>query len=390
MKKLYIAAITVILFNCAFTSNKALTPAHLANDTLKVSLKVKHANDTLKADNITAQVEFTNVSAAGIRLPGIFKDANTYLSVTSGNDRIVTPIKLAMVDYSDESPSKYITLAPRKSFKHTINISDILKSKNVPLAGGTYKLEVCYINNKGADCIKGTYYSNAVTFIVAQTPLTVTLIVTKQAPQKQVAVSNVVTFTAVKDTLHVKPFKPSTKSTNRTGTFTDKRDGQTYTWVKIGKHTWMSQNLNYKSKVGVSYYYNNDSTNTLKYGVYYSYAALHDAAPKGWHVPTDAEWQDLEIEGGIPATEVTKMGWNGDDISAFLVGGSTGFNVLYAGRGNNTAPGHVNERAYFWTTREPGEPLYIFRRIFIKSYNRVMRATQGIAFNLNLRCVKDE
>jgi uncharacterized protein (TIGR02145 family) len=127
--------------------------------------------------------------------------------------------------------------------------------------------------------------------------------------------------------------------------------------------------------------------------MYYNYAAMQTASPKGWHVPSDKEWQQLEMAGGVPAGEVGKSGWNGDDISDFLPGGSTGFNVLYSGERKSTKVTYINERAYFWTTAQPeevGQGFLLYRRIFIKDYNRVMSATQGTGFFLTLRCVKDE
>jgi len=44
-------------------------------------------------------------------------------------------------------------------------------------------------------------------------------------------------------------------------------------------------------------YYDNDSKNGAKYGKLYNWYAVNDPrilAPKGWHIPSDAEWTTLE------------------------------------------------------------------------------------------------
>jgi len=402
MKKISFLALLTIVLTCAFTQYQSGKAVGIAKDTLQISLSLKHGKDTLKASDVVIDVAFKNVSAKAIRLPDIFDNlaANTYVSVSSENNRPIIPVKVAVVDYSPGVVSKYITIAPSKTFKGTISLSDILKARNTAFTGSTYKVELSYINNKGINCIKGTFYSNVVKFSIAQAPIPVVPVapavpvITRQTPQTQTAVSNVVTFTAKPFNLPVKPFKPLTKSTNKTGTFKDKRDGQVYTWVRIGKQTWMSQNLNYKTTTGICYSYEGDSTNANKYGMYYSYTAMQTASPKGWHVPSDEEWRQMEIAGGIPADQAAgKGGWNGDDISNFITGGSTGFNVLYSGERRSTKTIYAGERAYFWTTAEPevqGQSFLLFRRAFIKEYNRILSATQGTGFFLPLRCVKDE
>jgi uncharacterized protein (TIGR02145 family) len=209
------------------------------------------------------------------------------------------------------------------------------------------------------------------------------------ATRTQSVVSNVVTFTAKPDTLPVKPFKPLTRSKNKTGFFIDERDGQRYSWVKIGKQVWMAQNLNYHTRDGHSYYPDADTTNANKYGMFYDYVTLKDICPKGWHIPSNEEWKQLEISGGIPADQLPPNGWHGDDISDFITGGATGFNVLYAGERKGSHTVYLNERAYFWTTWDEDHS-YIFRRIFMKDHNRILAGTQGTAFALSVRCVKDE
>ena len=119
-----------------------------------------------------------------------------------------------------------------------------------------------------------------------------------------------------------------------TGTVTD-IDGNTYQTVKIGDQWWMAENLKvtcYRNgdaipnitdgttwaslSTGAYCEYNNDINNVATYGRLYNWYAVTDSrniAPAGWHVPSDAEWKQLEMYLGMSQSEADATGWRGTD-----------------------------------------------------------------------------
>jgi uncharacterized protein (TIGR02145 family) len=129
-------------------------------------------------------------------------------------------------------------------------------------------------------------------------------------------------------------------------TFTDARDGKTYKTVKIGEQTWMAENLNYKTDRSWCYDdYENDENKCKAYGRLYGWDAAKTACPKGWHLPSKAEWNSLiEAAGGKNvAGKVLKStsGWekNGSDILGFsaLPGGVRYYDGFFGEAGSNGA-----------------------------------------------------
>ena len=96
------------------------------------------------------------------------------------------------------------------------------------------------------------------------------------------------------------------------GTWVDARDGQVYTWKKLGTQIWMTQNFNYGGKSGDwvntpnaqseghAYRFQNQQdygdyeAQGWTFGAYYTLASLEWAVPDGWHVPTRDEINTLK------------------------------------------------------------------------------------------------
>jgi len=196
-------------------------------------------------------------------------------------------------------------------------------------------------------------------------------------------------------------------------------DGHQYKTVKIGKQVWMAENLNVshfrngdiipESKDWVTSedgkpawcYNNNDITNGKKYGKLYNWNAAKDPrglAPKGWHIPTVADWKILTKYLGGENVAGGKLkstyGWvnkgyyrsvnNGNGINesgfAALPGGSRDFDLEFGG---------IGELGFWWSASANNTGYGWFCILEFENSKITMDSTPYARNGYSVRCVKD-
>lgn len=200
------------------------------------------------------------------------------------------------------------------------------------------------------------------------------------------------------------------------GTMTDV-EGNSYKTIQIGNQTWMAENLRttkyndgsnihrgiadsawyYTSAEGIYYTYNDTrNTDTTRImGMLYSWYAVNTdkLAPNGWHIPTQAEWDELVTYLGGTNTAGGKMKetgfthWGDPNLDAT---NESGFTALPAGRmypiGSTYT--HYSFAAWFWSTTSysAGEAIYCG----LDHTNAVAsRYHSQKIYGYSVRCVKD-
>lgn len=188
-----------------------------------------------------------------------------------------------------------------------------------------------------------------------------------------------------------------------TDAFTDTRDGQTYTIIKIGNQTWFAENLNYIA--GNSWCYDDKGANCDSYGRLYDWQTALIACPSGWHLASDGEWNTLQMYLGMSQsdTELTnwissadvgkklksKNGWdnNGNGID------EVGFSALPGGwRIQPTGTWEFKDigRYGVWWSSSEYEPSYPWARQMGNGNDGIYRDHMGMGNGLSVRCVKDD
>lgn len=197
-------------------------------------------------------------------------------------------------------------------------------------------------------------------------------------------------------------------------------DSTNYKVVKIGTQWWMAENLAYLPKVSppslgsdsIPYYYIYDyagtdvaeaktTENYNVYGVLYNWTAAKISCPVGWHLPSDAEWKQLEMTLGMAQQQADTIGWRGTDQGIKLKStngwktnngkNTSGFSALPAGyRYSNGNFMHIGGDGCWWTSTDflTNEPWYHFVG---SAYSKVHR-NHNYNFRKyawSVRCVKD-
>ena len=184
--------------------------------------------------------------------------------------------------------------------------------------------------------------------------------------------------------------------------------------INIGTQVWMTKNLEVSTfrngdpipeaktaeewkKAGINKqpawcYYKNDPANGAKYGKLYNWHAVNDPrglAPKGWHVPSDADWQQLtDYLGGWEAGGKMKSttGWTAPNIDA---SNRSGFSGLPGGvRDDDGTFSDVGNYGSWWSSTEFSTGTAWNRYLYYKDGDEGA-GYYSKASGFSVRCIRD-
>ncbi len=197
-------------------------------------------------------------------------------------------------------------------------------------------------------------------------------------------------------------------------------EGNVYKTVVIGGQVWFRENLRTTRfangdaiptgfddtawmNLSTPGYAQAPGTKLEEDGLHYNWYAASDArglCPEGWTVPTEADWETLEVTIGMDAATAAKDGWRhtayeGEKLKSKErgFGGSDefGFSVLPSGERmkDNGTFNNVTNYAYIWTvTINPKNAMQAYRRIFRSNYRNLNKQPIKFTAGCNVRCIK--
>jgi uncharacterized protein (TIGR02145 family) len=171
--------------------------------------------------------------------------------------------------------------------------------------------------------------------------------------------------------------------------FTDPRDRKIYNTVKIGCQTWMAENLNFEM-ASDNACYNNEDSYCATYGRLYKWETAMTACPTGWHLPSQAEWNELsDFVGGIDMEGKhlkAARGWDedGNGLDTY------GFAALPGGYGYSVDDFYYADRyGYWWSSTESNSYNAKYRRIYYQ-YEYADWHDYDKDFLFSVRCLQDD
>ncbi len=214
------------------------------------------------------------------------------------------------------------------------------------------------------------------------------------------------------------------------------KDGNKYSAVKIGEHTWMAENLRTTKyadgtpipmgtttdgTTGYRYNPNGDANNVKTHGYLYNWTAamngkgssdanpsgVQGVCPKGWHMPSKTEWEELinyigrqsefvctvnEGDAYVAKAMASTEGWEPSAQTCApgnlpSTNNATGLNGTPAGAFSGSYSA-FKISANMWSTSEDGsDKAWVVTLNYMHPNNSINSVSKGNAYSV--RCVKD-
>jgi len=207
------------------------------------------------------------------------------------------------------------------------------------------------------------------------------------------------------------------------GTVTD-AIGNNYGTVIIGTRCWMNENLKttkYSNGTDIEYpgtnytawssnttgayawYENDEGTYKNTYGALYNWYAATNTnklCPPNWTVPSDLDWQELEMALGMSQSDAGSSGWRGTDEGGQIkktilwnapntgATNTSGFSAIPGGRrSENGTFNFLGMSALFWTSNANGTTAY-GREAYYGNAKINREGGNDKLYGFSVRCIK--
>ncbi len=203
-------------------------------------------------------------------------------------------------------------------------------------------------------------------------------------------------------------------------------DGNIYRTVQIGNQCWLRENLRTTRYIngtsiplvtgntswinltspGYCWYDNDSMTYSNRYGALYNWFAVsqNNLCPVGWHLPSDAEWQVLEMHLGMSPADASQTGFRGTIEGGSLKDAGTvywdnpnlgatnasGFTALPSGKRSDGGGEFSGAGCFgYWWTSSTYNTIYIWYRILSCNEAGISRMYHHMQHGYSVRCIRD-
>ena len=167
-------------------------------------------------------------------------------------------------------------------------------------------------------------------------------------------------------------------------------DGNSYPTVVVGGQVWLGANLRTtRTPSGaplITHFPNNDSSTVPIYGRLYAWDAAQVACPRGWRLPSDGDWTELENFLGRDAGLLIRDPalWPPPTVPAGL---PVPLAVRPAGyHSDGEFDSLFGARAVFWSATPQDEHL-VWSRVVVNGTPPLRRATQHPQYGFSVCCI---